>query len=98
MLLLKSRDNKSSNDELYPDKLKTYAGKGTIFTRTLTKDFMKKYNLNFKPYDTFGPLEIEERHKLLFDLVTGGRFLRLETQEPSPCLHIHSNNLLSKNC
>ena len=29
---------------------------------------MKKYNLNFKPYDTFGPLEIEERHKLLFDL------------------------------
>ena len=22
-------------------------------------------------------------------LVTGGRFLRLETQEPSPCLHKH---------
>lgn len=78
LLLLKSRDNKSSNDELYPNKLKTYSGKGTIFARTLTKDFYKsnqdfkdfknKYQLDFKSYDSFGPKEIEERHKLLFEL------------------------------
>lgn len=78
LLLLKSRDNRSSNDELYKDKLKTYAGKGTIFARTLTKDFYKSnpdfkdfmhsYKLDFKWYEIFGPQEIEERHKLLFDL------------------------------
>jgi hypothetical protein len=34
LLLLKSSDNRSSNDELYIEKLKTYSGSNTIFART----------------------------------------------------------------
>ncbi len=78
LLLLKSRDNRSSNDELYSEKLKTYSGTSTIFARTLTvdfyksnpdfRDFMNKYNLNFKPYSSFSHQEIEERQKLIFDM------------------------------
>lgn len=78
LVLLKSRVNRSSNDELYDEKLKTYSGNGTIFARTLTKDFYKsnpyfkdfctKYNLNFQPKDSFEINEIEERQKLLYQL------------------------------
>jgi len=77
--LLKGKDNISSGDELYKDKLHTYNINGTLFSQTLIEDnyksnvefnnFIKNTNLNFKPYSNYGLNEIEERHKLLFDLV-----------------------------
>ncbi len=78
LLILKDRTNRSSNDELYDEKLKTYSGNGTIFAKTLTRDFYKsnldfrdfciKYNLEFRPIDDFGLNEIEERQKLLYKI------------------------------
>jgi hypothetical protein len=79
ILLLKGRDNISSNDETYADKLKTYAN--TLYwNETLRADsykskldlteFKKRFNLDLKPYDTFGPAELEARHGLLFELVS----------------------------
>jgi hypothetical protein len=78
ILLLKCRDNISSNDETYADKLKTYAN--TLYwNETLRADsyksklditeFKKRFDLDLKPYDAFGPAELEARHALLFDLV-----------------------------
>ena len=68
LLLLKGRDNESSNDELYydptakSDKVRTYNVTGTLFARTLLPDmynkkvafrnFIEANNLNFKPYPT----------------------------------------------
>ncbi|WP_417371854.1 DUF262 domain-containing protein [Gelidibacter japonicus] len=77
LLLLKGRDNQSSNNEKYAKKLKSYSN--TLYwNETLREDaykskldftdMMKKYNLNFRPMNTFGPEELEERHKLLFDI------------------------------
>jgi len=77
LLLLKGKDNISSNNEKYTDKLKTYDN--TLYwNETLRADsyktkldfneFRNKYNLNFRPMDTFGPDELEERHHLLFDI------------------------------
>ncbi|MEX1121342.1 MAG: DUF262 domain-containing protein [Balneolales bacterium] len=79
LLLLKGKDNQSSNDELYSDKLKTYNVTGTYYARTLLPDmynrkvsfkrYIQENNLNFKPYpDKYSKDEIEERHQLLFDL------------------------------
>jgi hypothetical protein len=78
ILLLKGRDNISSNDETYAHKLKTYAN--TLYwNETLRVDsykskldiaeFKKRFDLNLKAYDVFGPEELEARHALLFDLV-----------------------------
>ena len=66
ILLLKGKDNESSNDELYcdpeakSDKLRTYNVMGTYFARTLLPDmynkkvtflkFIAENQLNFKPY------------------------------------------------
>ena len=79
LVLLKGRDNLSSNDELYQDKLKTYTNSGTLYAQTLCKDtyksntgftsFIANEKLNFKSYDEYGEDEIEERHKLLFEIV-----------------------------
>lgn len=77
LLLLKGRDNISSNNETYKNKLKSYAN--TLYwNETLRKDTYKskldfqkmidKYQLSFRPMDEFGPAELEERHKLLFDI------------------------------
>lgn len=78
LLLLKGKDNQSSGDELYSEKLKTYNVIGTYYARTLLQDmyhkkvtfakYIKDENLNFKPYDTYGKNEIEERHELLYEL------------------------------
>ncbi|MBL0052915.1 MAG: DUF1524 domain-containing protein [Bacteroidetes bacterium] len=78
LLLLKGKDNQSSGDELYSEKLKTYNVVGTFYARTLLPDmyhkkvtfakFIKDNNLNFKPYLTYGKEEIEERHTLLYEL------------------------------
>jgi uncharacterized protein with ParB-like and HNH nuclease domain len=78
LLLLKGRDNISSNNESYKKKLKSYAN--TLYwNETLREDsykskydfksMIKTYGLNFKNLDEFGPEELEERHKLLFDMI-----------------------------
>jgi len=78
LLLLKGKDNQSSGDELYGEKLKTYNVVGTYYARTLLPDmyhkkvtfkkFIDEETLNFKPYESYGKNEIEERQLLLFDL------------------------------
>lgn len=78
LLLLKGKDNISSNNEPYSEKLKSYAN--TLYwNETLRADaykskldftgMMQKHNLHFKHMDSFGPKELEERHRLLFDIV-----------------------------
>lgn len=77
LLILKGRDNQSSNDEIYSKKLKSYAN--TLYwNETLREDsykskidfkeFMDKHSLTFRPMNSFGPVEVEERHRLLFDI------------------------------
>lgn len=78
LLLLKGKDNISSNNEPYNDKLVSYAN--TLYwNETLRADSYKSHldftnwiktsKLNFRPMDKFGPQELEERHKLLFEIV-----------------------------
>ncbi len=77
ILLLKGKDNISSNNEPYADKLKTYAG--TLYwNETLTEDaykskldmqhLKKRYELNLQSLSTFGPDELEQRQQLLFKI------------------------------
>lgn len=79
ILLLKGRDNISSNNEVYAEKLKSYAN--TLYwNETLRQDayqskldfreFMNTHSLSFRPLATFGPDELEERQRLLFDLTS----------------------------
>lgn len=78
LLLLKGKDNISSNNETYEMKLKSYAN--TLYwNETLREDSFKskldftqminKYHLNFRAMNKFGIEELEERHKLLYDMV-----------------------------
>lgn len=79
LVLLQGKDNQSSGNETFKDKLKTYNVIGTYYAKSLHKDmyhkkveflnFMKKYNLPFSHYSSFAKQEIEERHKLLYKLV-----------------------------
>lgn len=77
LLLLKGKDNISSSNESYAKKLKSYAN--TLYwNETLREDAYKSkkdfhdlistHSLRFRPMATFGPEELEERHKLLFDI------------------------------
>ncbi len=77
VLLLKGKDNISSNNEVYAKKLQSYAN--TLYwNETLRSDsykskldfagFAEDHSLSFRPLDHFGPDELEERQKLLFDL------------------------------
>lgn len=77
ILLLKGKDNISSGNELYENKLKSYAN--TLYwNETLREDsykskldfrgFIDKEKLDFQPFSVFGPDELESRHKLLFSL------------------------------
>jgi hypothetical protein len=77
ILLLKGKDNISSNNEPYRQKLKSYAN--TLYwNESLRADSYKskldmtelkrRYNLELEPHDHFGPDELESRHKLLFKL------------------------------
>ncbi|GCD12714.1 DUF262 domain-containing protein [Clostridium tagluense] len=78
LLLMKGRDNQSSGKEKYNEKLKTYSH-GNLWARTLTEDFyhrnknfsdfIEKYDLNFRAIKNFDKEAIEERQKLLFELV-----------------------------
>lgn len=78
ILLLKGKDNISSNNEPYQEKLKSYAN--TLYwNETLRadsykskldmKDLMSKYQLDLRALETFGPDELEARHRLLFQLI-----------------------------
>lgn len=78
ILLLKGKDNISSNNEPYRDKLKSYAN--TLYwNETMRADSYKakldmtalkdRYGLELEPIDQFGPDQLEARHKLLFKLV-----------------------------
>ena len=78
ILLLKGKDNISSNNEPYSEKLKSYAN--TLYwNETLREDSYKskldlkalktEFALDLEPLNTFGPDELEARHKLLFKLV-----------------------------
>ncbi len=81
LLLLKGKDNISSGNEKYKDKLATYnnADISNKWNRSLSdtfyhtnkefQDFIKRYSLLFKHYDTFGPNAVEERHSLLSEMV-----------------------------
>lgn len=87
VLLLKGKDNISSNNEIYEEKLKSYAN--TLYwNETLRedayqskldfRDFMKANNLAFRALSKFGPEELEERQRLLYELallVWGGQEL-----------------------
>ncbi len=79
LLLLKGKDNISSNKETYKSKLESYAN--TLYwNETLREDtykskldfrkMMQEFKLTFKPMKTFGRNELEERHKLLFDIAS----------------------------
>ncbi len=78
LLLLKGKDNQSSGNEQYKNKLKTYSN-GLMLCRTLTQDCYKS-NLDFtkwndtleepfKPIDTFDRNALEHRSKVLYTLV-----------------------------
>lgn len=77
VLLLKGKDNISSNNEVYRKKLKSYAN-SLYWNETLREDaykskldfnaFAADNKLAFRHMDRFGPEELEERQKLLFDL------------------------------
>ena len=78
ILLLKGKDNISSGNESYQEKLRTYAN--TLYwNETLRKDSYKskldmdalreQFKLDLKPLDRFGPEELESRHLLLFEMV-----------------------------
>lgn len=78
ILLLKGRDNISSSNELYVDKLKSYAN--TLYwNETLREDcykskldmddLKKEYDLNLRALDKFGKEELEERHRVLSDII-----------------------------
>ena len=78
LLLMKGADNISSNNEPYVDKLKSYAN--TLYwNETLRQDSYKSKldftkwiaaeGLDFHAIDSFGQSELEERHKLLSELI-----------------------------
>ena len=73
----KGKDNISSNNEPYGEKLKSYAN--TLYwNETLRADSYKskldmrgiaeRYKLDLKPFNQFGPDELEARHRLLFEI------------------------------
>lgn len=78
LLLLKGKDNISSNNEPYKKKLKSYANtlywnetlrEDTYKSKLDFKNMINKFNLQFRPMNEFGPNELEERHSLLFKMV-----------------------------
>jgi uncharacterized protein with ParB-like and HNH nuclease domain len=78
ILLLKGKDNISSSNEPYSEKLKSYAN--TLYwNETLRADSYKckldmtalrdQLGPELEPLDKFGPDQLEARHKLLFKIV-----------------------------
>lgn len=77
ILLLKGKDNISSNNEIYIDKLRSYAN--TLYwNETLREDSYKskldmkdinhKYQLNLEPINIFDDEALEKRQKTLFKI------------------------------
>lgn len=78
ILLLKGKDNISSNNEVYAKKLKSYANslywnetlrEDTYQSKLDFKEFIATNKLALHSLDNFGPDELMERHRLLFDLL-----------------------------
>lgn len=77
VLLLKGKDNISSNNEVYADKLKTYAN-SLYWNETLREDcykskldfaaFIEAHGLELRSLQSFGASEVEARQRLLFSL------------------------------
>lgn len=77
ILLLKGKDNISSNNESYKEKLKSYANtlywnellrKDTYKSKLDLDELITTHSLALQPYDTFGPDELEKRQKVMFDI------------------------------
>ena len=82
LLLLRGLNNISSGNEEYEDKLKTYSN-GPMWGHSLCDDFyhsnlnfknfnerlQKEYGISFKPYQKFDKEALEERSRLLYQLV-----------------------------
>jgi uncharacterized protein with ParB-like and HNH nuclease domain len=78
LLLLRSNTNQSSRNEPYSKKLQTYA-QTLYWNATLHPDtyhsnldllkLMKNHNLNFRAMEQFGPYQLEERHRLLAQII-----------------------------
>lgn len=77
ILLLKGRDNISSNNEPYSEKLKTYANtlywnetlrEDTYKSKLDMNDLKRKFNLDLNYMNQFGKDELESRQKLLFEI------------------------------
>lgn len=79
ILLLKGKDNISSNNEVYAAKLRSYAN--TLYWNETLRDdtyqskldfraFIQDNNLDFRAMESFGPKELEERQRLLFQLAS----------------------------
>ena len=82
LLLLKDADNISSGNEEYVDKLKTYSA-GLVWGHSLCRDFHHinsklddfnyvlegKCSVRIEPMDKFDKFALEQRNKLLFELV-----------------------------
>ena len=82
LLLLKGRNNISSGNEKYSEKLETYSN-GPIWGKTLCSNFYHSnpdfiefnkelkttHNVEFKSYDTFDLQAMDERCKLLYEIV-----------------------------
>ncbi|MGV0109944.1 DUF262 domain-containing protein [Arthrobacter sp. CP30] len=77
VLLLRGRDNISSSNEPYGDKLRSYANtlywnetlrEDTYKSKLDFLDFVRLEDLNFRPVDTFGLDAVEARHGLLFEV------------------------------
>jgi len=79
LLLLKGRDNQSSGNEKYADKLKTYTGSAPYLAQSLVNDFyksnscmnnfIKNSGLQFESIDNFDRSALEARSLLIFNIV-----------------------------
>ena len=78
LLLLRGNANQSSGNELYADKLRTYVGTlywnetlhpDTYHSNLDLKAVMAKHHLLLRPMTEFGTAELEERHKLLSQII-----------------------------
>jgi uncharacterized protein with ParB-like and HNH nuclease domain len=77
LLLLRGRDNQSSNNESYEKKLETYSG-SLFWNHSLAEDFYKskldntdfigKYGYDMKSYKTFDKQAVKERTELLYEM------------------------------
>jgi len=78
LLLLKGKDNISSGNETYSDKLKSYAN-SLYWNETLREDsyqskldfsgMIQKYKLKFRFMNEYSQDELEERQKLLYNII-----------------------------